>query len=158
MRGAESPLEVAAFSANAVPGNVHDAGIGWLRSNRCDDGQIPCARGTLPVRIATRTARTGCARSWTAPVRDCSTTPCGSSTSRIARRWLHHGHPPASRRAVPAEPLTSGQCPFPCLDSCYGSLSPLPKWGRVPWNSPVNAKNLGAPEESRNTSPRVAVN
>ena len=57
-----------------------------------------------------------------------------------------------------AEPLTSGQCPFPCLDSCYGRLSPLAKWGRVPWNSPVNVKNLGAPEESRNTSPRAAVN
>src|SRR4051812_38919479 len=60
--------------------------------------------------------------------------------------------------ARPAEPVAAGQCPCPCLGSCYGSLSPLPKWGRVPWNSPVNVKNLGAPEGSRNTSPRVAVN
>ena len=77
-----------------------------------------------------------------------------------------HAEPPLAEVApdamgsalVSAEPLTSGQCPFPCLDSRYGSLSPLRKWGRVPWNSPVNVKNLGAPEESRNTSPRVAVN
>jgi hypothetical protein len=60
--------------------------------------------------------------------------------------------------SIAARALTSRQCPFPCLDSSYGSLSPLPKWGTVPWNSPVNVRNLTAPEESRNTTPRVAVN
>jgi len=47
---------------------------------------------------------------------------------------------------------------FRCLDPCYGRLSPSPKWGMVPWNSPVNVRNLAAPAESNNTTPRVAVN
>ena len=62
--------------------------------------------------------------------------------------------PLISGRALDQLPVSFSRAFTPC----YGSLSPLPKWGRVPWNSPVNVKNLGAPEESRNTSPRVAVN
>jgi eukaryotic-like serine/threonine-protein kinase len=65
-------------------------------------------------------------------------------TSHIVtpNRLLAKVAPDALDSAVdPGRALDSGQCPFPCLDSCYGSLSPLPKWGRVPWNPPVNVKN-----------------
>ena len=89
-----------------------------------------------------------------------ATLPVQSATysSGSNRMRIKAPHGMGSALDIPAEPLISGQCPFPRLDSCYGSLSPLPTWGRVPWNSPVNVNNLGAPEASRNTSPRVAVN